>query len=276
LGVLLLAGCDWEDFGSSDRYSTDFHYNYPLKSGGRVSLDNFNGSVEIAGWDQETVDVSGAKYGPTPEARDAIKIEVTPAPDAVTIRTVRPSERRNVGARYVLRVPRQAQLDRITTSNGSLRLNNVEGAARLKTSNGSLKVFNLAGNLDGGTSNGSVELENVKGDCTVKTSNGRVRAQGVRGAFDASTSNSSVDAALDELRAGGVRVSTSNGGITVRLARAVNARLMAHTSNASISTDFDLTSRGPSDKHRLEGTIGSGGPVLDLSTSNGSIHVVKQ
>src|SRR2546427_2428065 len=104
MGILLLAGCDWEDFGSSERYSTDFHYNYPLKSGGRVSLDNFNGSVEIAGWDQETVDVSGAKYGPTPEARDAIKIEVTPAPDSVTIRTVRPSERRNVGARYVLRV----------------------------------------------------------------------------------------------------------------------------------------------------------------------------
>jgi DUF4097 and DUF4098 domain-containing protein YvlB len=85
-----------------------------------------------------------------------------------------------------------------------------------------------------------------------------------------------VDAALDELRPGGVRVSTSNGGITVRLARAVNARLMARTSNASISSDFDVTERGASDKHRLEGTIGSGGPVLDLSTSNGSIRVVKQ
>ena len=276
LGVLLLAGCDWEDFGNSERYSTDFHYNYPLKSGGRVSLDNFNGSVEIAGWDQETVDVSGAKYGPTPEARDAIKIEVTPAPDTVTIRTVRPSERRNVGARYVVRVPRRTQLDRITTSNGSLRLNDLDGAARMKTSNGSLKIFHLTGNFDGGTSNGSVELDDVKGDCTVKTSNGRVKAEGVKGAFDATTSNGSVDAALDELRAGGVRVSTSNGGITVRLARTANARLMARTSNASISTDFDVAAHGVSDKHHLEGTIGSGGPVLDLSTSNGSIHVVKQ
>src|SRR4029077_10948985 len=108
------------------------------------------------------------------------------------------------------------------------------------------------------------------------TSNGRVRAEGVRGAFDASTSNGSVDATADELRPGGVRVSTSNGGITVRLAGAANARLMARTSNSSISTDFDVTSRGVSDKHRLEGTIGSGGPVLDLSTSNGSIRVVKR
>jgi hypothetical protein len=275
-GLLLLAGCDWEDFGSSTQYSTDFHYSYPLQPGGRVSLDNFNGSVEIAGWDERTVDISGAKYGATPEARDAVKIDISPAPDSVTIRTIRPSERRNVGARYILRVPRRTQLDRITTSNGSMRVNSVEGPVRLKTSNGGMKVFNLTGNLDGGTSNGSVELENIKGDCSVKTSNGRVKAQGVQGAFDATTSNGSVDAAVDELHPSGVRVSTSNGGITLRLARAVNARLMARTSNASISSEFDVSARDRNDKHHLEGTIGSGGPVLDLSTSNGSIHVVRQ
>src|SRR5581483_1169370 len=249
-GLLLLAGCDWEDFGSSTQYSTDFHYNYPLKSGGRISLENFNGSVQIAGWDQENVDISGAKYGATPEARDAVRIDVVPAPDSVAIRTIRPSERRNVGARYVVRVPRRTQLDRVTTSNGSLRVNDVAGPARVKTSNGSLKVFNLAGSFDGGTSNGSVELENIKGDCTIKTSNGRVRAQGVGGAFEATTSNGSVDAAVGELHPGGVRVSTSNGSITVRLARSVNARLMARTSNAPVSTDFELTSRGVVEKHR--------------------------
>src|SRR5262245_57695932 len=119
-GLLVLAGCDLEDFGSSTQYSTDFHYSYPLKSGGRVTVETFNGSVEIAGWDQETVDISGAKYGATPEARDAIKIDIAPSPDSVAIRTIRPVERRNVGARYVLRVPRRAQLDRITTSNGSM------------------------------------------------------------------------------------------------------------------------------------------------------------
>lgn len=275
-GLLVLAGCDWEDFGNSTHSSTDFHYSYPLKAGGRLSLENFNGSVEIAGWDQDTVDISGSKYGSTPEARDAVKIDVAPSADSVTIRTIRPSERRNVGARYILRVPKRTELERVTTSNGSVRVNDVAGTARLKTSNGSLKVFNLTGNLDGGTSNGSVDVDNIKGDCTVKTSNGRVKAQGVQGMFDASTSNGGVDASVDEVRAGGVRVSTSNGGITLRLAPAVNARVMARTSNASISSDFDVSSRGRVDKHHLEGTIGSGGPVLDLSTSNGSIHVVRR
>src|SRR5215471_2782251 len=109
-GALLLAGCDWEDFGSSDRYSADFHYSYPLKSGGTVSLENFNGSVDISGWDQENVDISGTKYGATPESRDAVKIDVSASAESVSIRTIRPSERRNVGARYVIKVPRRSRL----------------------------------------------------------------------------------------------------------------------------------------------------------------------
>ena len=274
-GAVLLAGCDLDDFGSSDRYSEDFHYNYPLKPGGRVALENFNGSIDISGWDQDTVDISGAKYASTVEARDAIKIQITQAPDSIEIRTVRPSERRNAGARYVVKVPRRVELERIVSSNGQIRVNDVSGAARLKTSNGSVRVFNLAGNLDSGTSNGSVEVENIKGDCTLRTSNGRIKAQGIRGGFDASTSNGGVDATLDELKRG-VRMTTSNGGITLRLAGNVNARLMARTSNASISSDFDVATHGTRDKHHLEGTIGSGGPVLDLSTSNGGIKVVRQ
>ena len=39
--------------------------------------------------------------------------------------------------------------------------------------------------------------------------------------------------------------------------------------------DFDVQVQGQISKHSLEGTIGSGGPVLDLSTSNGSIHLEK-
>jgi hypothetical protein len=54
------------------------------------------------------------------------------------------------------------------------------------------------------------------------------------------------------------------------------AVLHAHTTNGSISSDFDVSVRGGMlSKHRLEGTIGSGGPMLDLGTSNGSIKIVR-
>jgi DUF4097 and DUF4098 domain-containing protein YvlB len=57
------------------------------------------------------------------------------------------------------------------------------------------------------------------------------------------------------------------------------AHVVADTSNGSISSEFTVASKGDGDeeKHRkhMDGTIGAGGPTIDLSTSNGSIHILK-
>jgi hypothetical protein len=37
-----------------------------------------------------------------------------------------------------------------------------------------------------------------------------------------------------------------------------------------------VRARGELSRNRLEGVIGSGGPLIDLSTSNGSIHLLKR
>src|SRR5690349_23222143 len=162
--LLFVAGCDFEDFGSSDRYTADFHYSYPLKSGGRVSVESFNGSIEIASWDQDSVDVSGVKYASTSALLDALKIDIVNSADAVRIRTVRPSERRgNMGAKYVIKVPRKTELDRITSSNGGIRITNIEGPAHLKSSNGSIHATEMKGNLDVQTSNGGIEVTDLDG-----------------------------------------------------------------------------------------------------------------
>lgn len=296
--LLFVAGCDIEDFGSSDRFTADFHYSQPLKPGGRVTLENFNGSVEIAGSDQDTVDVSGSKYAASQELLDQLKIEVTKAGDEVLIRTVRPSERRgSMGAKYVIRVPRRVELERISTSNGSIHVNDVDGPARLRTSNGSVHTNNLKGNLDASTSNSAIEVEDLEGSAVLKTSNGRVRVDGVRGQLEAETSNSGITAHLAKVESGhpvrlgtsngsidltvdqpivnDVTATTSNGGITLHLAPSIAARVRAHTSNGSISSDFDVKVTGEISKHSLEGTIGEGGPMVELETSNGSIHLVK-
>ena len=113
LALLCLTACDIEDFGSFQRFQRDFHYSYPLKSGGSFSVEGFNGTVDISGWDQDSVDISGTKYGPTQEAADALQIDIRNTPDEVSIRAVRPSDRRNnEGARFTIKIPRTAVLDR--------------------------------------------------------------------------------------------------------------------------------------------------------------------
>ena len=294
--LLFLAGCDLEDLGASDRFTADFHYG-SLKAT-RLSVENFNGSIEIASWDQDSIDISGVKYAGTAQLRDAMKIDVATTGDTLHVRTVRPSERRgNMGAKYVIKVPRKIELDRISSSNGSIRVNNIEGAARLRSSNGGIHVINTKGNVDAQTSNGNVEVQDLEGSAVLKTSNGRVHAEGIKGTLEAETSNGginvhltkaeagrpvkldtsngSIDLTVDSANQNDVYASTSNAGITVHMPPSIGARLRAHTSNGSISSDFEVQVQGQISKHSLEGTIGSGGPVLDLSTSNGGIHLVK-
>jgi len=274
--LVILAGCEFDDFGDVGRYHEDFHYNYPLKAGGRVAVESFNGGVEISVWDQENVDISGTRYARTQSAISEVRIDVEHTPEAVSIRTTRPTERMgNFGARFVIKVPRKAVLDRVVTSNGSIRATELAGPARLKTSNGGIHVQDFVGELNAETSNGSVELNQVEGPITAHTSNSAIRGRGLRGQLDLTTSNGGIDLALEGTKTPEIRAHTSNAGITVRLPAGANARVSASTSNGSISSDFEVTTRGEISRNRMEGTLGSGGPLLDLHTSNGSVRIVR-
>ena len=48
--LLLVASAVLVFAADSSRYREDFHYSYPQTAAGRLSIENFNGSVEITGW----------------------------------------------------------------------------------------------------------------------------------------------------------------------------------------------------------------------------------
>jgi GH25 family lysozyme M1 (1,4-beta-N-acetylmuramidase) len=89
--ALSLTGCQLVDMGSSDRYTTDFHYSYEMRPDGRINAETFNGGIDISGWDQNKVEITGTKYGSSEALRDAVKIDLHNTPDGVEIRAVKPS-----------------------------------------------------------------------------------------------------------------------------------------------------------------------------------------
>jgi len=295
-GLISLSACDVMDWGPMERYTHDFHESYPLNADGRLLVDTYNGSVEVSGWDQNTVDISGTTYGPSQAAADSVKVNIDHHSDEVSIRVEKAFERRNnQGAKFVIKVPRGAHVERVTSSNSGIHVSEGVGPSRLKTSNGAIHVEDLKGSLDAETSNGRVELANVSGDVVAHTSNGRIQTEGFLGSLDASTSNGSIRAEVArgtrDVRAqtsngpieltlpadftADLHAHTSNGGITLHLPSAINAHVSAHTSNSSINCEFDVRTQGSLSKHELNGEIGAGGPLLDLSTSNGSIRLLK-
>jgi len=294
--LLGMTACDFEDVGGWERYHKDFHYSYPLKTGGRLAVETFNGSVEVSPWDQETADISGTSYAPSQDEADNLKIDVDHTADSVNIHVIRPSMRHgNWGARFVIKVPRKTLLERIITSNASIRTTDGVGPARFKSSNGQMHVQGLRGDLDAQTSNSAIELLDVEGEVKLHSSNGHIKVDGLSGSLDAGTSNSSIHAALERatgplrlessngaieltLPAGAsvpVRANTNNSSITMHVPGSANARLSARTSNGSISSDFELRMQGEFSRTHMEGSVGSGGPLWDLSTSNGSIRLLK-
>ncbi|HLH38188.1 MAG TPA: DUF4097 family beta strand repeat-containing protein [Bryobacteraceae bacterium] len=294
--VALLAACeDFDIGGMMDRYREDFHYSYPLDAGGSLEMENANGSIEISGWDKNIVDIEGSKYASSESRMKEIQIDISHSPGSVRIKTVPPIDRHgNYGARFVIRVPRRCQLVSIGSSNGAIHVEDIEGPARLKTSNGGIRASSIEGMLDARTSNGSIEISGVTGDTTLHTSNGGIRAEVRKGSFEASTTNGPITARLTDPDTKPVHLESSNGhidltlnaprevhaetsnsAIVVRLPDSIGATLRARTSNSSISSDFDVTPHGAISKHRLEGVIGAGGPLLDLGTSNGSIRILR-
>ena len=295
--LLCLTACDFEDMnGGFNRYTSDFHFSYPMNSSGKLAVETFNGSIEVSGWDQDTVDISGTKYGPTQAEADSMNVNIDHTADSVSIRVVRPSDRRgNRGARFIIKVPRKAVLDKLTSSNGAIRTNDGSGPSRFHTSNGQIQVHGLKGDLDAQSSNGALELLDIDGQVVGRTSNGRIRVERVKGGLQLTssnggvtaevgrtdrpvrieTSNSSVDLSMPSNFTNDVRVDTNNGSITVHLPSSVNARVMARTSNSSITSDHELRVQGEISKNRMDAVIGSGGPLIDLTTSNGAIRLAR-
>jgi hypothetical protein len=290
---LLLSSCEFDGM-QSDRFREDFHMNHKLEPGQRVSVENANGSIEVSGWDKNEVDISGERYAPTEDYLRLLKVDVQATAGSVRIRTIMPSragwQGPRGGVKYLIRVPRKTLLDRIESTNGSLRVEDVEGNAMLRSTNGSVRLYRAAGNYDVVTTNGSVELSVHSGDVKARTTNGGIRVEDLNGTLTAETTNGAIHARLSgaasqpvrlattnggievtvEKQPAGLQASTTNGGITLRLPPELRASLRAN-SGSSISTEFSIS--GEVEKKRVRGTINGGGPLFDISTNNGRIRL---
>ena len=293
-----LAGCDLIELAAPARFQEDFEFTRPLASSGRLAVENSNGSIEIEVWDQQTVQIRGAKFASSKRLLDLLEIDVAGAEDFVRVRTVRPSGRfGSMGARYTIRIPHGAVLDPLITTNGTITVTGDAGGLRARTSNGRVKIAGVSGDVEIQTSNGSITCTEIEGDTRLTTSNGAIRVDGLKGRLRAKTSNGSVKARIQpgpgpepiEIRtsngaisltleappAADVIVTTSNASITVRAPDSLRARLRLRSTNGTVSTDFEVTGPGERSKRRLDGLVNGGGPLIQLTTTNGTVRLLK-
>lgn len=131
-------------------------------------------------------------------------------------------------------------------------------------------------NFTARTVNGGIDATGMTGRTIARTVNGGIKLE-TSGIGEAATVNGGIDATLgrsdwtDE-----IAFRTTNGSVEVTFTRDLNAQVNAGTVTGNIDTDFPLEVRGRFLNRRISGTVGSGGRMLTLETTNGNIRLRRQ
>jgi hypothetical protein len=159
-----------------------------------------------------------------------------------------------------------------TAGSGSIRIDGVGGSLQVKTGSGSIDARAVQGAITASAGSGRIELEQTgEGDVSVHSGSGGVRVRGVRGGLSVSTSSGSIRAQGEMARDWSLEA--SSGGITVELPPDASFELDASTNSGGIDSERPLTVTGRMSRRTLRGTVGTGGPRLEVETSSGSIVI---
>ncbi|MGE0360701.1 MAG: DUF4097 domain-containing protein [Vicinamibacterales bacterium] len=125
--------------------------------------------------------------------------------------------------------------------------------------------------------NGGISLHGMRGESRFSTTNGGVTLDGVGGKVVGTTRNGGVNVRLDGTRweGDGLDVETTNGGVSMAIPSGYSAELETGTVNGGFRTELPLTVQGRLDR-QVKATLGSGGPPLKVTTTNGGVRITQR
>jgi hypothetical protein len=225
---------------------SEYHKTVYFNSGGALSLDNYNGDIEIRGWERKEVEVFAERMIPRPYEKKIYllgtidykpKIHFDKYKDFIKIKTRYTGEEKEASAvDYYLNAPNFTNLKDIKNRKGNIFISDLTGEA----------VIDLV--------NGEIEVENFSGSLSASVRNGFVRAS------------------FYDLRAEDeVKITNREGDIEIYLPQDAEAQLEASAPNGMIFSDFDLDQQLPADN--VSAQLGGGGALISLHALNGDIKI---
>ncbi len=255
---------------------------FPIKAGGKLTVDVDRGSIHITTSDSDKVDVKitrELKLVSAAEAKDVFakhKISLTSTNNEVIIDAPNPQKGfsfNNPFSRlrvdYVIAIPAKFDIN-VKTAGGNIEVGDLQGQAVVSTAGGDLKFNVIKGPLKARTSGGNITLSKSEGDADVSTSGGHLRLGEIEGNLVANTSGGNIT--LEKAK-GTVKASTSGGDIRVKEAYGT---ITATTSGGNVFAQLNaqpkaacsLKTSGGNVEVKLDANL-----ALDLSASTGGGRV---
>jgi hypothetical protein len=158
------------------------------------------------------------------------------------------------------------------TGSGDIELSSIHGAVKASTGSGSIHATGIAGGVTASSGSGEVRLEQTApGDVEIGTGSGSVEVKGANGAVRVQTGSGNITAQGQPTAEWKLR--TGSGDVDVSFPADAAYDLVARSSSGSIHSDPEMTVQGTLSNRELHGKVHGGGPVVELSTSSGSIHI---
>jgi len=199
-----------------------------------------NGSIRVHGWNNADVLIKACVQAAAPSDTEAqaLASQISIAKGPGDIEPSGPASERDHwwSVSYEVWLPNGSNVD-MKAYNGSIHAENIHGQIRFHTLNGSIHLQDVAGDVEGSTANGSVAI-----DLAGNASNGGVRAE------------------------------TTNGSVRLNIPENFSAQVKASTVNGRVHVDFPVTISGEIGRN-MSFQIGSGGPLIEAKTVNGSVHI---
>src|SRR5262245_60233216 len=285
-----------------------FERTFEMAGASTLDVSTIRGKIEVTAGDPGRVVVAGAvtvRTGMTvPSSALEIARKVAANPpierDGSTIRLRPPAaddERRAVTVSYQVRVPPETHVITVSDS-GATTIRGVSGSVVVRTHSAAIDLGRLGGTADVTTGSGAVNIDGVAQALTVETSSSAVTGRSLQGAVRVRTGSGAVDADLagsSEIRLRGVKgaltastrsgavsvdgepgrpwsVTTGSSAVALDLAQAGALTLDASSGSGQVKVEGGPV-QGSTSKKKVSGTVGTGGPLVKVSSRSGSIRV---
>ncbi len=235
------------------------NYRFDVNESPRVTVDTFDGTVAVHGWDKPEVVVNVVKRARDEQSMRGIRFNAVKDGNQVRIvadfdkafatRLAQGVTSINASVNLDIFVPRKVML-RAVSGDGHLALDGINGEVDLNTADGSIDVVDGYGRVLAKTGDGRIRIAKFDGTAEASTGDGRISLEGKFAQLTART---------------------GDGSILLSVPAGFNAIVETDAEDVVNESDFAVAVEPGSTKRLRRWKIGTGGALLTLRTGDGRI-----
>jgi DUF4097 and DUF4098 domain-containing protein YvlB len=158
-------------------------------------------------------------------------------------------------------------------ASGSTHMERINGSVHFRTHRTDFQMARLDGDLDLNTGE-DLSADQVLGPVVLKTNDRNITLERVQGNVQVVNTNGSVTV-TSASPLGTIDVTNKRGSVDVGVPENAGFVVRASTRHGDVEDDFALTKQGSEDSPELNGTVGRGGPTINIETTDGDVTLRK-